>query len=110
MKISKEDKNPVGIIKHLIKKYPEDIHQLVNLFQSLDDGNGANIENMDDEKTKKLLKSLFKQLGLEKKKTVSGEKVYVKISDEISLFQILKKVAKLPDEQRSREINKSRKT
>ena len=41
MKISKEDKNPVGIIKYLIKQHPDEIHQLINLFQSLDDGNGA---------------------------------------------------------------------
>ena len=99
MKISKEDKNPVGIIKHLIKQYPDDIHQLVNLFESLDNGNGANIENMEDEKIKKLFKSLFKQLGLEKKKTITGEIVYVKISDEICLCEILKKIAKLPEKQ-----------
>jgi hypothetical protein len=91
--ISKEDsKNPIGIIKFLLSEYPEDLNQLNNLFQSLDEGHGANIENMENEKTKKLMKSLFKQLGLEKKKTNTGDKVYVKVSDEICLFEILKKM------------------
>jgi hypothetical protein len=91
--ISKDDsKNPIGIIKYLLSEYPEDLNQLNNLFQSLDEGHGANIENMENEKTKKLIKSLFKQLGLEKKKTNSGDKVYVKVSDEICLFDILKKM------------------
>ena len=82
------------IIINIATLYPHEFSELLPIFLSLDQGNGVILTNMKDKKVRESLRSLFKQIGYDKVKTIDGEKAYQKGKSQISLEYLYQKVLK----------------
>lgn len=87
LKLSKEERNVPNLISFMLKSYPNDEKELLNLFQNLDMGNGVVIKKMKDKKMRECLKIILKKTDFKKERKL-GESVYSRSEKSESLVKI----------------------